>query len=74
MSDNKKRKIDYIVVCVNEFSKATGLTVLESFRYLSNHGGLDFLSEHYDIEHTLSFEEVIEDLKRIARRTGGKIA
>jgi regulatory protein YycH of two-component signal transduction system YycFG len=74
MSSERKRKIDYIVACVNEFSKSTGLTAQESFRYLSNHGGLDFLLEHYEAEHTLSFEEMVEDMKNVSRRSGGKIA
>ena len=45
----------------------------EAYRYLAVHGGIDFLAEHYDIEHTLSFADVIDDLKAISRRVGGKI-
>ena len=33
--------------------------------------GILFLKEHYDIEHTLSLEEAIEDLSRVCRGNGG---
>ncbi|GHU41973.1 hypothetical protein FACS1894190_10700 [Spirochaetia bacterium] len=69
----ERKKTDYIVVCVDEFSHACGLTTLQAYRYLAIHGGIDFLVEHYDAEHTLSFADVIDDLKAISRRAGGKI-
>jgi hypothetical protein len=69
----ERKKTDYIVVCVDEFSRDCGLTALQAYRYLAIHGGIDFLVEHYDIEHTLSFADVIDDLKAISRRVGGKI-
>jgi hypothetical protein len=69
----ERKKTDYIVACVNEFATACGLTVLQAYRYLAIHGGIDFLVEHYDIEHTLSFADAIEDLKVISKQSGGKI-
>ena len=32
-----------------------------------------FLKEFYDVEHTLSFEEVLDDLTVICRRNGGAV-
>jgi hypothetical protein len=69
-----RNKIDYMVACIDEFATAANLTAQAAFRYLYFHGALDFLIEHYDIEHTLSFEDVIDDLKLIAKKSGGQIA
>ena len=74
MSTDKKKKIAYIVACISEFARATGLNTQEAFRYLNNHGGIDFLLEFYDVEHTLSFEEAVDDLKMVTQKAGGLIA
>jgi hypothetical protein len=68
-----EKKIGYIVACVSEFARSTDLDVREAFRYLYNNGGITFLVECYDAEHTLSFEEAVEDLKRVAQQAGGQI-
>ena len=74
MSAEEKKIIAYIVACISEFARATGLNTQEAFKYLSNHGGIDFLIEFYDIEHTLSFDEAVDDLKMVTQRSGGLIA
>jgi hypothetical protein len=74
MENGIRKEIEYLVACVNEFSHAADLTVSEAFRYLSIHGGIDFLIEHYEVEHLLSFNDVIDDLKNITGQAGGKIA
>jgi hypothetical protein len=74
MKDDQRKKIEYIVACIGVFAHATGLSTREAFQYLFYHDCIDFLIEHYDAEHTLSFEETIDDLKRIAQQSGGLIA
>ena len=74
MSAEEKKTIAYIVACISEFARSTGLNTQEAFRYLSNHGGIDFLIEFYDVEHTLSLNEAVDDLKAVAQRAGGLIA
>jgi hypothetical protein len=74
MKSEEHKKIEYIVACVGEFARSTRLDVREAFRYLYNHGGIDFLIEYYDTEHLLSFDDAVEDLKIIARKSGGMIA
>jgi len=74
MPNEEIKKINYVVVCVNEFADNTGLGVQEAFRYLYNHKGIEFIKDHYDIEHTLSLEDAIEDLKIICKNNGGMIA
>jgi hypothetical protein len=74
MSIEDKKTIAYIVACVSEFARATGLNPQEAFRYLYDHGGIDFLFEFYDVEHTLSFDDAIDDLKAVTQKAGGLIA
>ena len=51
-----KKKINYTVVCVNEFA---------------NYKGIEFIKEHYDVEHTLSLDTAVEDLTMVCRNNGG---
>lgn len=63
----------YIVACINEFALQKKLNKRASFRYLYNHRGIQFLKEHYEIEHTLSMQDAIDDLTLICQRNGGRI-
>ena len=65
-----KMKINYTVACVNEFAKRFSIETKEAFNYLFDYKGIDFIKEHYDIEHTLSIEDAIEDLAIICRNNG----
>ena len=70
MSETKK-KINYIVVCVNEFADRYNIPSKEAFTYLFTHQGIVFLKENYDIEHTLSIEDAVDDLTLVCRKNGG---
>jgi hypothetical protein len=67
MTEEKKR-INYMVVCVNEFANKFQISPKEAFSYLYDHKGIEFIKENYDIEHTLSFDDAIEDLTLICRK------
>ena len=66
-----KKKINYTVVCVNEFADRYHLSPKEAFAYLYDYKGIEFLKENYDIEHTLSFDDAVDDLILICRNNGG---
>ena len=73
MQKELRKKIDYSVVCVNEFAQRHSLNPRAAFLYLYNHKGIQFLDEHYDIEHTLSLEDTVEDLGLICAQNGGTL-
>ena len=73
MPESLRKKIDYTVVCVNEFAQQYSLDPRTAFLYLYNHKGIDFLDEHYDIEHTLSLDDAVEDLAIICNQNGGTL-
>ena len=66
-----KNKINYTVVCVNEFARRFNLGQKDAFDYLFKHKGIEFLKEHYDIEHTLGIDDAVDDLITICRNNGG---
>jgi len=73
MSEQQKKQINYTVVCVNEFARKKALHPRVAFLYLYNHKGIDFLKENYEIEHTLSLEDAVEDLEIICKNNGGNL-
>ena len=66
-------KIAYTVACVSSFAFAHNISKKEAFSYLYKNEAIEFLKEHYDIEHTLSLEEAVEDMAEISRQNGGTL-
>lgn len=73
MSKQEKNIINYIVICINEFSKQSNITSKEAYKYLRDFKGIEFLKENYEAEHTVSLDDAIEDLKQICNNNGGNI-
>mgnify|MGYP002519039216 CR=1 FL=1 len=69
----QKRKIDFTVACVNEFAHKYDLPIKEAFQYLFRYEGIAFIKENYDVEHTLDFETILEDLGIVCRNNGGTL-
>ena len=68
-----KKKINYTVVCVNGFANKLNIAEKEAFDYLYKYKGIAFIKEHYDIEHTLSMDDAIDDIIMICRNNGGNL-
>lgn len=73
MSKEEQKIIDYLVVCVNEFSDKFSVGYKQAFNYLNKYKSISFLLENYEIEHTLSINDAIEDMAIIARKNGGEL-
>ena len=67
-------KIPYLNAVIRTFGDRFNLTVQQSFRYLYNFKGIHFLERNYDVEHTLSIEDTVEDLILICKKNGGELA
>ena len=70
MSAEIQKEIAYIVACVSAFAIRRDIHPNEAFLYLHQHGGIAFLTEHYEIEHTLPFEDAIDDLELVCLQEG----
>ncbi len=68
-----RKESDYAVAAVSEFAQRKCLSLKEAFRYLLAFKGIEFLRDFYDVEHTLSFDNVVEDLTQVCHRNGGVI-
>ena len=73
MSEQLRKQIDYTVVCVNEFARRFNIDSLTAFEYLKEYKGLEFLDDHYEIEHCLSLADAIDDLTLICSQNGGAL-
>ena len=69
----QKRKIGFTVACVNEFANKHNLSAKEAFQYLFQLKGISFIKENYDVEHTLDFETILEDLEILCKKNGGTL-
>jgi hypothetical protein len=65
--------LDYIVVCISEFASRYGIHMRDAYIYLSQNKGIEFLKDFYDVEHTLSFDDVMDDLTSVCQKNGGAI-
>lgn len=65
--------LDYIVVCISEFASRHEMHMRDAYLYLSRNKGIEFLKEFYDVEHTLSFDDVLDDLTVVCRKNGGAV-
>lgn len=73
LNERTEKKIGFTVACVNEFARKHNLTEKEAFRYLFQFKGIAFIKENYDVEHTLDFGTILEDLGMLCRRNGGML-
>lgn len=68
-----KDVIAYIIAAISEFAKTHHISVREANNYLIRFKGIDFLTEHYDAEHLLSFDDSVQDLTQVCLNNGGGI-
>ena len=66
-------KIAYIVAVISEFASAHSLNTAQAYRYLDRFKGIEFVELFYGVEHTFSFEDVVEDLTEYCHRQGGAL-
>ena len=47
--------------------------IKQAYRYLDRFKGIDFVDEFYGVEHTQSFEDVVDDLTQYCHKNGGAL-
>lgn len=58
---------------VYHFSKEKGLTLSRAFNYLKTFKGLDYLNRFREIEQTLSYPDIVNNLSRVCSNDGGAL-
>ena len=73
MEYNIKEKLEWTVIFILEFGRKYGLTMKQSFGYLSRYKGIDFIDRHYEYVHTQSFASMVDDIAEYCHRQGGAL-
>ena len=73
MSQEIQNKAEYIVIFISEFARRFGLSVVQAYRYLNRYKAIDFLDEHYNVAHTQSFEDMVQNMAGYCQRHGGAL-
>lgn len=68
-----KDKIEYVISLVGDFAKKYSLSTTQAFNYLDRFNAIDFVNQHYNIAHTLTFTEIIDDLSLYCKKHGGNL-
>ena len=63
--NTEKKRISYIIACISEFSRKRNLKLKEGFQVLFQYKAIEFLKENYDIELTLSCDDVLVEMEII---------
>ena len=63
----------YFVMIISMIAKKYGISIHETYEYLRQYKGIEFLQEFYDVEHTLNSDDVVDDLLAICERNGGTL-
>ena len=66
-------KIEYIIMLVKLFARHYGLTFLQAYHYVSRYGGIEYAERHYNVLHTLTFDDQVEGLATYCHRKGGDL-
>ena len=68
-----RNRIYYYVLCVSAFAEQKNIPQSDAYNYLNTFKGIDFLIDCYDVEHTLSLDNAVEDLTMVCKNNGGTI-
>jgi len=64
-------RIRYINFIIHEFARGFKRPVQETFIYLEEYGGYDFLVDNYEYQHTRHEYDTILSLLKVCRNNGG---
>ena len=62
------------VACIHEFARRKEISQRDAFLFLQQYRGISFLNEFYDVEHTLSMNDAMDDLESVCRKNGGVLS
>lgn len=66
-------KIEYIIMLIKLFARHFGLSFQQAYRYVSIHQGIEYAEQHYNVLHTLSFDDQVEGLATYCHKKGGAL-
>lgn len=73
MPQEIQNKAEYIVMFISEFARHFNLSAKQAYGYLNRYKAIDFLDEQYNIAHTQSFEDMVQNMAGYCQRHGGTL-
>jgi len=73
MPQEIRDKAEYIVIFISEFARRYDLSAAQAYRYLNRYKAINFLDEHYNVAHTLCFEDMVQNMAGYCQRHGGAL-
>ena len=73
MSKHDKDILLFLVAVVTEFANRFGISQDNAYNYIRQYKGLDFYFNHYNVLHTLSFDDNVDDLIQVCANHGGSL-
>ena len=74
MSEQTRKQVNYMVTCIHEFARRNNISQRDAYLFLQQYQGISFLNEFYDVEHTLSMNDAMDDLESVCRKNGGVLS
>ena len=64
---------EFTVLLIRKFAQRFGLTDRQAANYIERYDAMSLLRTHYDVMHTLSFDDNVESLTAYCHRKGGAL-
>ena len=64
---------EFILSVINNFADEKKIPLSKAYNYLVTFKGMDFLRQYQDIEKTLSYHEIVNDVSRVCANNGGRL-
>lgn len=64
----------YLMSVTYHYAKMKNIPINKAYQYLETFKGIDFLLEFKEIEQTLAYEDIVNDLTRVCARNGGALS
>lgn len=69
-----ENRVEYFYCCLGAFASRHCISNAEAYRYLKSFKGLDFIDKFYEVEHTQSIEDSVEDMAIVCKKNGGTLS
>lgn len=68
-----KNILNFLVALVAEFAARFDIPQSAAYNYIRQYKGLDYYFRHYNILHTLSFDDNVDNLIQVCANHGGTL-
>lgn len=67
-------RLSFIIAMLSDFAQYFHLSMSQAYGYLHRFSGIKFLTDNYDIAHTLPYSDVLQAMTNVCKKNGGSLA